>query len=203
MTPANSKLVWHTWESNVKLSSVPSLLLVIGMSTASFAADAIPPALNFRVRSLEGKEVNLADYRGRVLLVVNVASECGATPQYADLEQLYRRYKERGLVVLGFPCNQFGGQEPGTAEQIRSFCTREYDVTFPMFTKIEVNGENAAPFYQHLTSAATQPKGAGKVAWNFEKFLLARDGRVAARFGTGVEPFDPQLVGMVEKLLAE
>ena len=177
--------------------------LIAAMSSPSAAADSVPPALNFQVRSLEGEEVNLADYRGKVLLVVNVASECGATPQYADLEALYRQHKDRGLVVLGFPCNQFGGQEPGTAAQIRSFCTKEYGVTFPMFAKIEVNGENAAPFYKHLTSTPTQPKGAGKIAWNFEKFLIARDGRVAARFGTGVEPSDPQLVKRIETLLAE
>ena len=182
-----------------------SLLLLGPMLLAADPAPetAVPAALNFQVRTLEGEEVNLADYRGKVLLVVNVASECGATPQYADLERLYRARKEQGLVVLGFPCNQFGFQEPGSAEQIRSFCTKEYSVTFPMFAKIDVNGDDAAPFFKHLTVANTKPKGPGKVGWNFEKFVIARDGRVAARFGTGVEPSDPQVVATIEKLLAE
>jgi len=153
--------------------------------------------------SLDGKEVNLADYRGQVLLVVNVASRCGATPQYKSLEALHQEHGSRGFAVLGFPCNQFGAQEPGSAVEIRSFCTKNYGVTFPLFAKIDVNGDQAAPFYQHLTSAAAAPKGAGPIGWNFEKFLIARDGRVAARFGTGVQPNDPRVVAAIEKLLAE
>lgn len=158
----------------------------------------VPAALNFEVQSLAGQPVKLSDYQGKVLVVVNVASECGATPQYADLQALYQQHQGEGLVVLGFPCNQFGGQEPGTAAQIREFCTKEYQVTFPMFAKIDVNGPNAAPFYQYLTGVKTQPKGSGKIGWNFEKFLISRQGEVVARFPTGTDPTDPAFVAAVE-----
>jgi glutathione peroxidase len=158
----------------------------------------VPAALSFEVQSLEGQPVKLSDYSGKVLLVVNVASACGATPQYADLQALYEQHKDQGLIVLGFPCNQFGAQEPGSAVQIREFCSREYQVTFPMFAKIDVNGENAAPFYKYLTSQQTKPKGQGKVGWNFEKFVIGRNGDVVGRFGTGVEPTAPELVSVLE-----
>jgi glutathione peroxidase len=148
----------------------------------------VPAALNFKMKSLEGKEVNLADYKGNVVLIVNVASECGATGQYAGLQQLYDEHKDEGLVVLGFPCNQFGGQEPGSAKDIREFCTKEYSVTFPMFAKIDVNGEAAAPLYKHLTSKASGLPQTGKIGWNFEKFLIGKDGKPVARFDTSVEP---------------
>jgi glutathione peroxidase len=144
--------------------------------------------LEFQVQSLEGEAVNLADYRGKVVLIVNVASKCGATPQYAGLEALYEAHKDDGLVVLGFPCNQFGRQEPGTAAQIREFCSATYGVKFPLMAKVDVNGEQASPVYQFLTSKETNPKFAGPIRWNFEKFLVDRSGKVVARFGTGVEP---------------
>ncbi len=183
-------------------------LIVAGWCAVPFAADPpasspVPRALNFQMKSLDGKEVNLADYRGKVVLLVNVASECGATPQYAGLQSLYQRHKEQGLVVLGFPCNQFGGQEPGDAAKIREFCTREYSVTFPMFAKINVNGKQAAPLYQFLTSKETNPQFAGPIGWNFEKFLIGKDGSVIGRFGTSVEPDDPQLTSAIEQALAK
>jgi glutathione peroxidase len=180
------------------------LIAAVVLASSSFAADpasGAPAALNFKMKSLEGKEVNLADYKGKVLLIVNVASECGATPQYAGLQSLYQRHKDDGLVVLGVPCNQFGAQEPGTAEEIREFCTKEYSVTFPMLAKVDVNGENAAPLYKHLTSLEARPGGKGRIGWNFEKFLIGRNGEVVARFKTGTEPDDPQLVEAIEREL--
>jgi glutathione peroxidase len=158
----------------------------------------VPAALNFEVQSIDHQPVNLSSYSGKVVVVVNVASECGATPQYKDLQGLYDRYKDQGLVVLGFPCNQFGGQEPAAEAEIKAFCSREYQVNFPLFAKVEVNGENAAAFYKHLTKQATKPKGSGKVGWNFEKFLISRRGEVVGRFATGIEPGDPQFVAAVE-----
>mgnify|MGYP001489406683 CR=1 FL=1 len=164
---------------------------------------AVPAALNFEVKSIDGQPVKLADYQGQVLLVVNVASECGATPQYSGLQSLYDQYRDQGLLVLGFPCNQFGSQEPGSEADIKAFCKREYSVTFPMFGKIEVNGDKAHAFYKHLTAQETKPKGQGKVGWNFEKFLINRQGEVVARFPTGTEPTDEQLTKAIEQALAK
>lgn len=163
---------------------------------------AVPAALNFTVKSLDGKEVNLAEkYEGKVMLVVNVASQCGATPQYAPLQDLQKTFKDDGLVVLGFPCNQFGQQEPGSAEDIQKFCTSKYNVTFDMFSKIDVNGAKAAPLYKFLTGAETNPMFAGKIGWNFEKFLIGRDGQVVARFKTGIEPDSDEVVAAIKKEL--
>ncbi len=163
---------------------------------------AVPAALNFTVKSLDGKDVDLAKtYQGKVMLVVNVASQCGATPQYAPLQDLQKTFKDDGLVVLGFPCNQFGQQEPGSAEEIQKFCTSKYNVTFDMFSKIDVNGEKAAPLYKFLTGAETNPKFAGKIGWNFEKFLIGRDGQVVARFKTGIEPDSDEVVAAIKKEL--
>lgn len=133
---------------------------------------------------LDGTAENLQDYSGRVLLVVNVASQCGFTPQYKDLEALYRRHKDSGLTVLGFPCNQFGSQEPGSSQQIATFCSSRFDVTFPIFAKCEVNGTNAHPLYRHLKSAAPGLLGTEAIKWNFTKFLIARDGQKVQRFGS-------------------
>lgn len=162
-----------------------------------------PAALAFEMETLDGKKVSLDKYSGKVILVVNVASECGLTGQYEGLQELYDKYKDKGLVILGFPCNQFGSQEPGSAEEIKSFCTKNYGVTFDMFAKIDVNGDKAAPFYKHLTSLETKPKGAGKIGWNFEKFLIGKDGTVAARFAPTVEPKADDVVKQIEALLAK
>ncbi len=136
----------------------------------------------FSATTLDGAERSLADYRGQLVLIVNVASRCGFTPQYTGLEALYREFHERGLVVLGFPCDQFGHQEPGDADEIRTFCSTNYDVTFPMFAKIEVNGANAHPLYRFLKSAAPGVLGSEAIKWNFTKFLVDRDGRVVRRY---------------------
>ncbi|MCA9081453.1 MAG: glutathione peroxidase [Planctomycetaceae bacterium] len=161
----------------------------------------VPAALDFKVESLDGKEVSLADYQGKVLLIVNVASRCGATPQYEALQSLHETFGKQGLVVMGFPCNQFGKQEPGSAADIREFCSSTYNVQFPMFAKIAVNGDKAAPLYKHLTAQKTQPKQAGPIGWNFEKFLVDRQGQVIARFGTGIEPDSDEVVAAIRKAL--
>ena len=155
---------------------------------------------DFTVKSLEGKDVELGSYKGKVLLVVNVASECGATPQYAQLQQLHETYGDKGLVVMGFPCNQFGAQEPGSAKEIRTFCTREYAVKFPMFAKIDVNGDKTAPLYSFLKNNADDHKNIG---WNFEKFLVGKDGKVAARFGTRTQPDAPEVIKLLEEELSK
>jgi glutathione peroxidase len=150
---------------------------------------------------LDGTDADLADYAGQAVLVVNVASECGYTGQYAGLEALYERYRDRGFTLLGFPCNQFGGQEPGGAEEIAEFCSRTFGVTFPMFDKTDVNGPDRHPLFARLTETADQSGEAGDVRWNFEKFLVAPDGQLVARFRTKVEPEDPALVDAVEAVL--
>ena len=149
----------------------------------------------------DGATTTLADYGDKVLLIVNVASKCGLTPQYEQLEQLQRTYGDRGFTVLGFPCNQFKGQEPGTSEEIAEFCSATYGITFPMTEKVEVNGEDAHPLYQQLTTAPDASGEAGDVLWNFEKFLLAPDGSVAARFRPRTEPDAPEVRAAIESLL--
>ena len=158
-------------------------------------------ALNFDVKTIDGKEVNLEDYEGKVVLVVNVASQCGLTPQYNGLQSLYKKYEEKGFVVLGFPCNQFGSQEPGTEAEIKQFCTSKFNVTFPMFSKLDVNGEGASPLYKYLTSKNVEPAGSGKVSWNFEKFLIDRDGQLVNRFSPRTAPDDAELVKAIESEL--
>ncbi len=141
-----------------------------------------PTVYDFSARTIDGKQKKLADYRGQVLLVVNVASECGFTPQYAGLEALQRKFKARGFSVLGFPCNQFGGQEPGDEAEIKTFCESKYDVTFPLFAKIDVNGEHAHPLYRYLKAAEPGLLGSEAIKWNFTKFLVGRDGTVLERY---------------------
>jgi glutathione peroxidase len=150
---------------------------------------------------LDGSPASLADFDGQALLVVNVASRCGFTPQYAGLEALYERYRHRGLAVLGFPSNQFGAQEPGSAEEIAEFCSLTYGVTFPMFAKTAVNGPDRHPLFERLTRAADPEGKAGDVAWNFEKFLVSPAGEVVARFRTSVAPDDPAVLEAVESVL--
>jgi len=151
--------------------------------------------------TLAGQPGSLGDFAGKALLVVNVASKCGLTPQYAGLEQLHERYADRGFSVVGFPCNQFGGQEPGSAEEIQEFCSATYGVTFPMFAKIEVNGPGRHPVYAELTETADADGTAGDIQWNFEKFLIAPDGRVVGRFRPRVEPTDDAVVTAIEAQL--
>ncbi|MCO6457639.1 MAG: glutathione peroxidase [Pirellulaceae bacterium] len=175
---------------------------VLAMTTSVEAADKdAPAALNFTMKSLDGKPVDLKKYAGKVVLIVNVASECGLTPQYADLQKLHEKYAEKGLAILGVPCNQFGGQEPGTEKEISAFCTQNYGVKFDMLAKVDVNGDGACELYKYLTALETEPKGAGKVSWNFEKFLLDRHGKVIARFEPRTKPTSETVVEMIEREL--
>jgi glutathione peroxidase len=159
------------------------------------------PLYEFTLPSRDGGSLRLADYAGQVLLLVNTASECGFTPQYAGLEQLWRDYRERGFAVLGFPCNQFGHQEPGDAAAIAEFCATRYGVSFPMSAKIEVNGAHADPLYRHLTRAAPGLLGSAAIKWNFTKFLVDRNGHVVRRYAPSTAPAD--LAADIERLLAD
>jgi glutathione peroxidase len=153
------------------------------------------------LRSLDGSATSLADHRGKAVLVVNVASRCGLTPQYEGLERLQKRYGDRGFTVVGVPCNQFGGQEPGGPDEIAEFCSSTYGVTFPMTEKVEVNGDGRHPIYDALAGTPNEKGESGDITWNFEKFVIARDGTVVARFSPGVEPHDEQLVDVIETLV--
>ena len=153
----------------------------------------------FSAKTIDGQDKSLADYKGKVLLIVNVASQCGYTPQYAGLETLYEKYRDKGFEVLGFPCNQFGSQEPGSEGEIKTFCETSFGVKFPLFAKIDVNGANAHPLYKYLTSEKPGILGTEAIKWNFTKFLVGRDGEPVKRFATATEP--AAIAPAVEKLL--
>jgi glutathione peroxidase len=167
------------------------------MAGSLFAAAGI---YSFTLNSIDGKPAPLADYKGKVVLVVNVASQCGYTPQYSALEATYEKYKDQGFVILGFPANNFGAQEPGTNEEIKTFCTRKYSVTFPMYSKISVKGSDQAPLYAYLTKD-TGPGITGEIKWNFTKFLIDRNGNVVQRFEPAVTPDSKEVVSAIEKQL--
>jgi len=156
---------------------------------------------DFTAATIDGQPSSLRQYAGKVVLVVNVASQCGLTPQYSGLQELYATYGDRGLVVLGFPCNQFGGQEPGTEEEIHTFCETRFGVTFPMFGKVEVNGPDRHPLFAFLTEQPTLPDGPGDIQWNFAKFLIGRDGRVVHRFAPTAAPVSEEIVAAIEAIL--
>lgn len=156
---------------------------------------------DFSAKRLAGSDRKLSDFEGKVCLLVNVASECGLTPQYDDLQRLYSEYRDRGLEILGFPCNQFGGQEPASEEEIDAFCRTNYDVEFPMFGRIEVKGDGQHPIYAWLTGQEVGPDAAGDIAWNFAKFLVGRDGRLIARFAPTVEPNSAEITSRIDNAL--
>lgn len=158
--------------------------------------------LAFPAKDIDGNDADLSQYRGKVVLLVNVASKCGYTKQYAGLEELYEKYKDRGLVVIGFPANNFGGQEPGSNDEIKTFCTSKFNVTFPMMAKISVKGDDINPLYKYLTEQPTAGDFGGEIGWNFTKFLVDRSGNVYARFGSKTTPEDPAVTAAVEKGLA-
>jgi glutathione peroxidase len=172
-----------------------ALLALVLMTASAFAV----PLQDISFQTMDGKESSLKDYSGQVVLVVNVASKCGLTKQYAALEALYKKFGPQGFVILGFPCNDFNGQEPGTNEEIQKFCTEKFNVTFPLFDKISVKGDNQAPLYQALTGP--DAKFPGDVKWNFGKFLIGKDGEVIARFEPRTTPDDPAVVSAVEAAL--
>lgn len=191
-----------------KLGIIGIFILCIVSFASSLSARMFEPSYmrniyDITVQDIDGNEVKLSDYRGKVLLIVNVASQCGFTPQYIQLQQLYEKYKDRGFVILGFPSNDFGGQEPGTNEEIKEFCSSQYHVTFPMFSKISVTGENQHPLYRFLTLKQTNPDHSGKITWNFNKFLIGRNGEVVRRFDSLTLPQSPGVWGAIERALKE
>lgn len=179
------------------------MTIAFGCGARIEGRDQEKTALRFKMKSLQGEEVDLARYAGKVVMIVNTASKCGYTSQYQQLQDLHEKYSEEGLAILGFPCNQFFGQEPGSADEIRQFCQRKYGVTFDMFAKVDVKGPDACELYRLLTSLNTKPKGAGKIGWNFEKFILDRQGFVVARFSTSTKPDAPEVVAIIERELAK
>lgn len=182
--------------------ALAALLLAAGTQTMhAQSPEAQPPALAFTLDSLDGQEVNLAEkYAEKVVLFVNVASKCGYTRQYDGLQELHARYADQGLAIVGVPCNQFGGQEPGSADEIAQFCSATYGVEFDILEKVEVNGGGQCPLYAYLTGASPYP---GPIKWNFEKFLISKDGQVVGRYKSGIEPTGPELIADVERELAK
>jgi len=178
------------------------VLAMNGTTLAANTADAKP--LDEDMKTLDGKMVNLADkYKDKVVLLVNVASKCGLTPQYEQLEALHDKYGKQGLAIVGVPCNQFNGQEPGMSDEIAQFCKDRYGVEFDLMAKVNVNGAEAAPLYKHLTSKKSNPKFPGDITWNFEKFLFNRDGQLVARFAPKVKPDSREVVEVIESELAK
>jgi len=177
------------------------MLLAAGVAVA--AGGLAKNVLDFSLQSIDGQETALSQFQGKVLLLVNTASKCGLTPQYKALEAIYKKYRDQGLVILGFPANNFLGQEPGTDQEIKEFCLLNYGVSFPMFSKISVRGRDIHPLYKFLVEKETNPKFAGKISWNFTKFLVDRQGDVIARFEPKQVPDDPQVIAAIEKALQE
>ena len=183
-----------------------SIMLAIAVTVSgninlSGSETRLPTVFEFTMKSLDGDNVNLEKYRGKPILIVNVASECGYTYQYEGLQKLHEKYAKRGLVVLGFPSNDFGQQEPGSAIEIKTFCERNYGVKFDMFAKVVVRGPNKVPLYDYLTSKETNPESFGEVKWNFEKFIINREGKIVGRFRSNVEPESKQIVSAIESAL--
>ncbi len=187
----------------LSLKTLLTAALFLGTTMTTFAAPATQPSspLDFTVKTIDGDTKNLADYKGHVVMIVNVASKCGNTPQYAPLESLYEKYKDQGFVVIGFPANNFGKQEPGTEAQIKEFCTATYHVAFPMMAKISVKGDDKAPLYQYLTDKSKAGEFGGEIEWNFAKFLIGRDGKIISRIGAKTKPDDAKVVASIEEAL--
>jgi glutathione peroxidase len=179
--------------------SAAALTLVASVALA----EETPKVLSFSVKDIAGETVDLSKYKGKVVLIVNVASFCGYTNQYSGLQKLHEMYADKGLAVLGFPCNQFGKQEPGTESEIADFCKTKYHVDFKMFSKIDVNGDGASDLYKFLTSKESDPEFAGPVKWNFEKFLISKEGKVVGRYRSAVKPESAELTKKIEEELAK
>jgi glutathione peroxidase len=178
------------------------LILTLCAAASTLAAQA-KSIYDFTMKSIDGQQVGLGSYHGKVVLLVNVASKCGFTPQYAALEALYEKYKDRGLVIVGVPANNFMSQEPGTDAEIKQFCTNKYNVTFPMMSKVSVKGDDKTPLYVFLTGQSTDPKFSGEIKWNFTKFLFDRNGNPVARFEPNVTPDSPQVIAAIESALGQ
>lgn len=185
------------------LASVAAIAMITVAFGALMAAGASGSSVyDFTLPSIDGDPTPLSNYKGKVVLLVNVASRCGFTPQYSALESLYEKYKDQGFVILGFPANNFGAQEPGTNAEIKTFCSTKYSVTFPMFSKVSVKGDDTTPLYKYLTTTAN-PSVTGDIKWNFTKFLVDRSGQVVQRFEPPVKPDSPEMAAAVEKLLKQ
>lgn len=180
------------------LAAIASVAVLVPAFAADKGVPKVPAALNFTMKDIDGKPTELKQFQGKVVLLVNVASRCGYTPQYEGLEALYEKHGNAGLVVIGVPANDFGKQEPGTDAEIKAFCTSKYNVTFPMMSKVVVKGDAICPLYKYLTSKDTDPKFAGDIKWNFEKFLISRSGDVVGRFNSKVKPDSPELTQAIE-----
>lgn len=176
------------------------MLLLLCSSLAAYAGTA-NEVYKYPLKTIDGDKTSLATYKGKVLMVVNVASACGYTPQYAALESVYEKYKDKGLVIVGIPANNFGGQESGTEAEIKTFCNRKYHVTFPMMSKVSVVGTDKTPLYQYLTDKTTDPNFSGEIKWNFTKFLIARDGKPVNRFEPATTPDSPEVIAAIESAL--
>ncbi len=190
---------------SASLAGLSALFVLAPLAVVSLAdgAKKDTSVLDFHVKDIDGKDVDLAKYKGKVLLIVNTASQCGLTPQYKELEELYEKNKDKGFEILAFPANEFGKQEPGSNEEIKEFCSTKYKVTFPLFSKIVVKGEGIDPLYEYLTSKETNPKFAGEIKWNFNKFLVNKKGEVIARFEPKVKPSTKEVTTAIEDALAE
>jgi glutathione peroxidase len=182
------------------VATMKKFLLPILAATTVISAAAVVSLYDIPLKDIDGQDATLKPYQGKVILIVNVASKCGFTPQYAGLEELYKKYRDQGLVICGFPCNQFGGQEPGSEADIKQFCTSKYRVTFPMFSKIDVNGENRHPLYVQLAGGGSP--FSGDIKWNFTKFLIGRDGKILNRFDSRVKPDSEEMTKAIEAALA-
>jgi len=185
------------------LAALSSVLVPLAVVSASDDAKKPTSILDFHLKDIDGKDVDLSRYKGSVLLIVNTASQCGYTPQYKELEAIYEKYKDQGFEVLAFPANQFGSQEPGSNEQIKDFCSTKYKVSFPLFSKIVVKGKGIDPLYEFLTSDKTNPKFSGTIPWNFTKFLVNRKGEVIARFQPKDKPSAGTVTDAIDKALAD
>jgi glutathione peroxidase len=189
--------------TNVAVVAAAAVMVSVGCATraaegAKEGSKQVAPVLNFKMKSLAGQDVDLSKYQGKVVVMVNVASKCGYTPQYEGLQKLHRKYADQGLAILGFPANDFGQQEPGSNEEIAGFCRKNYGVEFDMFSKIAVTGDAKAPLYRFLTAEDTNPGHAGEIKWNFEKFLIGRDGKVVAHFRSAVKPESEEMTKAIE-----
>jgi len=193
------------FKMRVILSILAVMIFIFGNTQFLNAADLgkKKSVYDFTVKDIGGNDVSLGKYEGKVMMIVNVASKCGFTPQYEGLQNIYEKYNDKGFVILGFPANNFGHQEPGTNAEIKQFCTTKFDVSFPMFSKISVKGDDQAPLYQYLTSENTNPKFSGDITWNFNKFLIGKDGKILNRFASADEPESEKVVQAIEKAISQ
>src|SRR6195952_5146102 len=179
-------------------SMLKRLMLVLVLTATAAVAVTTKQVYSYKLKTIDGEPTSLAEYKGKVLLVVNVASACGYTPQYSALESVYEKYKDKGLVIVGVPANNFANQESGSEAEIKTFCSNKYHVTFPMMSKVSVVGADKVPLYGYLTGPTTDPKFAGEIKWNFTKFLIGRDGKPVNRFESAIKPDSPEVIAAIE-----